>query len=176
MIFKPLSIPGTFIVEMEKRQDERGFLARTWDKGEFAKQGIVFEPAQSYSCFTKKAGTLRGPHYVTAPHRETKLVRVIRESLFEVIIDLRPDSITYKKWLGLTIKAQDYHMVLIPPGCAHAVLTLEDNTEYTSLYTPAHNPLVERGIRFNDPIINIKWPISVEIVSEKDKSWPDYSS
>lgn len=176
MIFKQLTIPGAFVVKIEKRQDERGFLARTWDKEEFAKQGILLDPVQSYTCFTEKAGTLRGPHYVIPPHQDTKLVRVIRGSLHEVIIDLRLNSKTYNKWLGLSMKADDYQMVLTPPGCAHGIITLEDNTEYISLYSPGYDPIIERGIRHDDPVFNIKLPIKVEIISEKDKNWPEFKS
>ena len=174
MKFSATTVLGAYVLDLEKREDDRGFLARTWDRRDIAKHGIDFEILEGYTCNTLKKGTLRGPHYVIPPHKETKLTRVIRGSLYEVIVDLRPDSSTYKKWLGLTMSASDYKMLLTPPGCAHAVLTLEDDTEYISYYAPPYDADHERGIRYDDPAFNIEWPIPISSVSEKDSSWPDF--
>ncbi len=170
----PTKITGCFLITLEKHVDERGFLARCYDKQVFLKNDIKFNPVEGYTCFTGKIGTLRGFHYLAAPHRETKLTRVIRGSLFEVVIDLRRNSKTYKQWFGVTMKASDGKMLLIPPGCAHAILTLEDDTEYLSLYSPPYEPSVERGLRYNDPLFKITWPIKISHVSEKDLKWPNF--
>ena len=174
MKFTSTSVSGAYLIELEKREDERGFLARTWDRREFEEHGIVLNLLEGYTCSTLKKGTVRGPHYVIPPHKEIKLTRVIRGSLYEVIVDLRPDSATYRKWMGMTMKASDYKMLVTPGGCAHAVLTLEDDTEYISYYAPPYDAAHERGIRFDDPAFNINWPIPVSSVSEKDRSWPDF--
>ncbi len=174
MKFNSTIISGMFVINLEPKADSRGFLARSWDRNDFVKHGLVFDPTQGYTCFTKKKGTIRGFHSIIAPHQETKLTRVISGALYEVVIDLRPDSQTYKQWLGFTFHASDYKMLVTPPGCAHAVLTLVDDTEYTSLYSPSYDPIIEKGLRYDDPAFGIIWPIPVEIVSEKDKNWPDY--
>lgn len=175
MKMTPAKISGVFVVELEKREDERGFLARSFDKGFFLQYGIHFDPVEGYTCFSKRRGTIRGFHFLAPPHKEIKLTRVTRGSLFEVVLDIRPDSPTYRKSLGYTFSDTDYSMLLIPSGCAHAVLTLSDDTEYCSLYAPVYEPSIERGIRWNDPAFAIKWPIPVEHISAKDNSWPDYN-
>lgn len=172
MKFTKLPISGAYIVELEKREDGRGFLARTYDKSEFNKYGINLDILQGYTCKTNKQGTLRGLHFMKIA--ETKVTRVIAGTLFEVILDLRPGSITYKKWFGREFCASDYKLLVTPPGCAHAVLTLADDTEYIAYYNPNYNPEYERGIRWDDPMFDIKWPIKPKIISQKDQSWPDY--
>lgn len=169
MKFTPLPIKDAFIVELEKHEDERGFLARSWDREEFRSYGIDLDLLQGYTCWTKKKGTIRGLHYLEVP--ETKITRVTRGKLYEVIVDL--DS---KQWFSAQFSADDYKMLIIPQGCAHAVLTLEGNTEYIAYYSSYYDPAKERGIRFDDPALTIKWPIPVTVVSEKDCSWPDYDN
>lgn len=176
MKFTPTTIAGLFVVDLEKRADERGFLARTWDKKEFAKYGIPLDVLEGYTCYTKKRGTLRGFHYMRAPKEEIKLTRVVRGKLFEVVLDLRPASPTFKKWQGFTLSAADRKLLVIPAGCAHAILALEDDTEYISLYNEPYDPTNEGGVRYDDPTFGIQWPIPVTVVSEKDRSWPDYKS
>lgn len=176
MKFIQTSIPGTYTIRLDKHEDGRGFLARTWDKKEFSEHEISFDLLQGYTCTTLKKGTVRGFHFLVPPHEETKLTRVTRGSLYEVVIDLRPNSPTFKKWFGVTLKASDYTMFVIPPGCGHAVLTLEDNTEYIAYYSTYYKAASERGIRHDDPLFAIKWPIPVTIVSQKDRSWPDYDN
>ncbi len=165
---------GAYIVELEKKEDERGFLVRTWDKQVFKDIGIDFEPVEGYVTTSKKKGTMRGFHYLTVP--EKKLTRVLRGAVYEVIIDLRSDSSTYKQWEAFTLKDTDYKMLYVGSGIAHAILTLEDNTELMSLYSPEYSPGNEGGIRYNDPAFNIPWPIPAEFVSEKDRSWADLSA
>lgn len=176
MKFDKTTIEGIFVIDLEKKEDNRGFLARSWDSQEFIKHGLPFIPVEGYTCFTRKKGTLRGFHFIVSPYEETKLTRVIKGSIFEVVLDLRPASKTYMKYFGISIRYTDYKMITTPPGCAHAILTLEDNCEYQSLYSPKYNPSIERGIRYNDPTFSIKWPIDPKIISEKDLSWPDFKN
>lgn len=175
MIFKKTEIDGLYLIELEKHGDGRGFLARLLDKENFRQNGIKFEPVEGYITETAQKGTTRGFHYQVEPFAENKLTRVISGKVFEVVIDLRPDSPTFKKVLGFELKAKDLKMLFVPKNLAHAILTLEDNTQFQSLYDKPYEPNYERGIRYNDPTFNIKWPIKVENVSQKDLSWEDFS-
>lgn len=174
MILKPTKIKDCFVIELEKKEDERGFLARIFDKEELRNLGISLDIVQGYMTYTKKKGTIRGIHYQASPFAEVKLVRVTSGSVYEIVIDLRKNSSTYKQWLAFEFKASDYKELLIPPNCGHAILALEDNTELTNFYSQSFAPEFERGIRFDDPSFNINWPIPIEFVSDKDKSWEDY--
>lgn len=174
MKFSKTKIAGAYIIELEKKTDERGFLTRIWSKDEFLKHGINLELVQGYTSFTEKKGTLRGIHYRKAAPLVAQLTRCLKGAIYEVILDLRSDSPTFKKWVRFEIKANEYKMLLVPEGCAHAILTSEDNTLFLNLYTQPYDPLLESGIKYNDPLFNIKWPIPVKNVSDKDKSWEDY--
>lgn len=173
MKFTKTKIDGVYIIDLEKKEDERGFLARTWDYEQFAQNGIDFAIMQGYITSSNKKGTMRGFHFLKVP--EQKLTRVIKGSVYEVIIDVRPDSPTYKQWEGFSLKDTDYKMLYVCPGIAHAILTLEDYTELMSLYSPAYAPGNEGGIRYNDPAFNIPWPIPVEVISQKDLGWKDFN-
>lgn len=172
MKFTKTKIEGAYIIELEKKEDDRGFLARTWDIDEFKENGIDFNILQGYITSSIKKGTIRGFHFLTVP--EKKLTRVTKGSIFEVIIDVRPDSETFKKYEVFTLKDRDYKILYIGPGIAHAILTLGDNTQLLSLYSPAYSPSNERGIRYNDPSFDINWPIPITKVSKKDLSWEDF--
>ena len=174
MKFIETKIKGVYLIELEKKADERGFLARTWDIDAFKQNGIDFDILQGYVTSSSRKGTIRGSHFLKVP--EQKLTRVMKGSVYEVVIDVRSDSPTYKQWEAFTLKDSDYKMLFVGPGFAHAILTLEDNTELMSLYSPAYIPGNEGGIRFNDPSFNIQWPIKVEHVSEKDLAWEDFST
>ena len=173
MKFIETKIKGVYLIELEKKEDERGFLARTWDVNEFKENGIDFNILQGYITSSVKKGTMRGFHYLKVA--EQKLTRVTKGAVYEVVIDIRPKSSTYKKWQAFTLKDTDYKMFYAGPGIAHAILTLEDNTELMSLYSPAYVPGNEGGIRYNDPAFNIKWPVEVQQVSKKDMSWEDFN-
>lgn len=172
MKFIPTKINGVYLIELEKKEDKRGFLARTWDSSEFAQNGIDFSIQQGYITSSVKKGTIRGFHFLKVA--EQKLTRVTRGSVYEVIIDTRPDSKTFKQWEAFSLRDADYKILYVCPGIAHAILTLEDNTELSSLYSPAYVPGNEGGIRYNDPAFNIPWPIKVKHVSEKDLAWEDF--
>jgi dTDP-4-dehydrorhamnose 3,5-epimerase len=176
MIFKETKLKGAFIVELEPIKDHRGFFARSWCQKEFEAHGLNSDFLQANITFSSKKGTLRGLHYQIAPYEEIKLVRCTRGAIFDVIIDLRPGSPTYKQWLGTELTADNHKMIYIPAGFAHGYQIQADNTEVfyqvTQFYAPGH----ERGIRWDDPAFKIQWPrVEKRIVSEKDKSWQDYS-
>ena len=176
MIFKETRLKGAFIIELEPIKDHRGFFARSGCKKEFEAHGLESDFAQANITFSPRKGVLRGLHYQIVPYEEIKLVRCTRGAIFDVIIDLRPGSPTYKQWLGTELTADNHKMIYIPAGFAHGYQIQADKTEVfyqvTQFYAPGH----ERGIRWDDPAFKIQWPrVEKRIVSEKDKSWRDYS-
>lgn len=176
MIFHETYLQGAYIIDIEKVLDERGFFARTWCKKEFQKKSLEHEFVQNSISLNNTIGTLRGMHYQRAPWDESKLIRCTRGSIYDVIIDLRPDSDTYHKWLGTELSAENYKILYVPPKFAHGFITLQDNTEVIYHISEYYDPSSEKGIRYNDPFFSIDWPINVATISEKDKNWPDYNS
>ncbi len=173
MKFTETKLKGAFIIELEKREDSRGFFARTFCANEFEEHGLVNRIVQTNMSRTLKKGTLRGMHYQIPPHQETKLVRCTAGAIFDVIIDLRPDSPTFKQWIGVELSAENHKMLFVPRDFAHGFVTLTDNVEVTYEVSEFYTPNSESGIRHNDPTIKIKWPIKVTDTSEKDANWPD---
>jgi dTDP-4-dehydrorhamnose 3,5-epimerase len=174
MNFIPTKINGAFIVEMEKKEDERGFFARTYDADEFQKNGLNSKIVQCNLNFTRDKGTLKGLHYQKQPFSEVKLIRCTRGSVFSVMVDLRPDSSTYKQSESIVLSQNEYCWRYIPEMCANGIQTLEDNTELIYQVTQSYTPESESGIRWNDPTFNINWPLPVELISNKDKNWPNF--
>ncbi len=174
MIFKETELKGAFIIELEKREDVRGFFARTWCKNEFESHGLNTNFVQANMSYNKKKGTLRGMHYQISPYEEIKLVRCTKGAIYDVIIDLRPDSPTYKKWIGVELTTKNYKMLYVPENFAHGLITLDDNTEVSYQVSQFYSPGSECGARYNDPAFGIKWPLDVQVISDKDKNWADY--
>jgi dTDP-4-dehydrorhamnose 3,5-epimerase len=174
MIFTPTHLEGAFLVDVERHADERGFLARTFCEGEFAEHGAPMRIVQSSTIHSPRRNTLRGLHYQEAPHREIKLVRCTRGSVFLVMVDLRPGSATRNSWLGVELTAQEERMAYVPEGFAQGYQTLGDDVEV--LYQMSHHyvPEAARGVRWDDPTLGIQWPPAQErIISERDRAWPD---
>ncbi len=174
MIFTETELKGAFLIDVEKMEDHRGFFARTWCRNEFEERGLNAHVAQANVSYNRKMGTLRGMHYQEAPFEESKLVRCTRGAAYDVIIDLRPDSPTCRKWFGVELTPDNYRMIYVPEGFAHGFQTLEDNTEIVYQVTQLYVPGAERGVRWNDPAFNIRWPREVQVISSKDAAWPDY--
>ena len=175
MIFKKTQLKDAFIIQAEKLEDERGFFARTWCKSEFETQGLNTRLVQVNVAFNKKKGVLRGMHYQVTPYEETKLIRCTKGAIYDVIIDLRESSPTYKQWMGVELTQDNYRMLYVPEGFAHGYQTLEDNTEVSYQVSQFYAPDSEKGVRWDDPTFNIKWPeVEERIVSEKDQMWSDY--
>lgn len=175
MIFTETKVQGAFIIEPQPFTDERGFFARGWCQQEFEEHGLNGNVVQANLSSNKKRGTLRGMHYQLPPHAETKLVRCTRGALFDVLVDLRLGSPTYLQWVGVELTEDNYKMLFVPENCAHGFITLADNTEATYQVTAAYAPGAERGLRYDDPAFGIEWPIPVEVISEKDRNWDDYT-
>jgi dTDP-4-dehydrorhamnose 3,5-epimerase len=176
MVFGETEIPGTYTVGLEKRADNRGFFARGWCRQEFADQGLNNRLVQMNVSFNRCRHTLRGFHYQTTPYQEDKILRCVRGAVHDVVIDLRPDSATYMQHISIALSAANYRMLLVPKGCANAFLTLEDDTEVTYLVSEFYTPAAERGVRWNDPAFGINWPAEPAIISNKDRSWPNFAN
>lgn len=174
MIFTPTPLAGAYLIDLEKRGDDRGFFARMFCAKEFANQGLESNFVQMNNSLTAKAGTLRGLHYQLTPNAEVKVVRCVRGSLWDAIVDLRPDSPTFLKWFAAELSAENRTMMYVPRGFAHAILTLTDDVEAVYMVSNEYAPEHERGLRWDDPAIGVEWPISPTELSAKDAAWPDF--
>lgn len=174
MIFSDTKLKGVFVVDLEPIDDERGFFARTFCQEEFTQKGLVSSFDQTSVSFNKAAGTLRGMHYQAAPFEETKLVRCTMGRVYDVTLDLRRDSPTFLSWVGVELSAGNRSAIYIPRGCAHGFLTLADDCEILYDITPAYHGQSARGVRWNDPIFGIQWPIDVKVISDRDRAFPDF--
>ena len=172
MKFSPTKLPGVWIVDLEKREDERGFFARSWCQREFEQHGLAPRLVQCSVSFNHKKGTLRGMHYQIAPHEEAKLVRCTRGAIYDVAVDLRPDSSTYKQWTAVELGAENSRMLYVPEGCGHGFQTLADDTEVFYQMSEFYHPESARGVRWNDPQLAILWPVAGKIISPRDQDLP----
>ena len=176
MIVHETEIPGAFVIEPEPVADERGSFARIFDADEFAERGLETEFVQWSVSFNERTGTLRGLHFQREPHAETKLVRCTRGSLFDVIVDLRPDSPAFTRWAAVELSADNRRALYIPKGLAHGFQTLADGTEVVYAITEPYAPDSAAGVRWDDPAFGIDWPPAEDrVMSEKDRSWPDFT-
>ena len=174
MRFEPLPLAGAHLVELDEIRDERGLNARLFCEREFAEHGLVDRMVQTNLIVNARRGTLRGFHFQVHPHREAKLFRVVRGAMFDVIIDLRPASPTFGEWTGVRLEAGAPRLLYVPEGFGQGFLTLEDDTELIYQVSSFYTPEAGRGIRWNDPAFAVDWPIGIEVVSDKDASWPDF--
>ncbi len=176
MRFTETELPGVFIVALERREDERGFFARIWDPDELAANGLERRLAHASIAWNERAETLRGLHYQAPPHAETKLVRCTRGAIYDVVVDLRPDSPTYKRWLAVELAEDDGRMLYVPEGFAHGYQTRADGTETLYLISERYVPEAQRGVRWDDPAFGIEWPATPPgTMSERDRGWPDFT-
>jgi dTDP-4-dehydrorhamnose 3,5-epimerase len=174
MLFLETKLNGAFTIDVQRIEDSRGFFARAFCKREFEQRGLNPAIVQCNVSFNPQKGTLRGMHYQQEPFREVKVVRCIAGAIFDAIVDLRPDSSTYRQWTGVELSAQNGRSLYVPEGFAHGYLTLTENTEVFYQVSEFYSPGYERGIRWNDPAFRIQWPIEPLIISPKDASHPDF--
>lgn len=174
MIFTETKLKGVFIIEPERLEDERGFFARTFCQEEFAAHGLNPRVVQCNISFNKKGGTLRGMHYQIAPYEEAKLIRCTRGAIYDAIINLRPESSTFKQWIAVELTADNRRMLYIPEGFAHGFQTLEDNTEVFYQMSEFYHPECARGVRWDDPEFGIEWPLLHPILSDSDCSFNNF--
>ena len=172
MIFKETILPGAYVIEPKKIGDDRGYFARIWCKREFQQHGLRADLAQSNVGFSHRKGTLRGLHFQKAPHEEVKIVRCTRGSMFDVIVDLRPESPTYKRWFGVELNDENSRMIYVPEGFAQGYLTLTDNTEMSYHTSQFYNAEAASGVRYDDAALGIRWPLTATVISEQDRNWP----
>jgi dTDP-4-dehydrorhamnose 3,5-epimerase len=172
MQFNPTPIPGASLIDLEMRGDDRGFFARLYCEREFAQAGFGMQFVQINNSLSRRRGTLRGMHYQLPEAAEVKVVRCIHGALFDVIVDLRPDSPTFRRWYGAELSAENRRMMVVPRGCAHGFLTLAPDTEALYLVSASYAPARERGLRYDDPAFRIEWPFPPEEISAKDRQWP----
>lgn len=169
MIFTETKLKGAYLIDVTRIEDNRGFFGRSYCKNEFEKYGLNTNIVQANVSYNRKKGTLRGLHTQNAPFEETKLVRCTRGAIYDVIVDLRPASNTYKQWIGAELTADNYRMLYVPEGFAHGFITLEDESDVTYQVTQFYSPQTEQGFRWDDPAFRIQWPVQPQIISEKDQ-------
>ena len=173
MIFRETKLKGAFVIEEERHEDERGYFARTWSAQEFEAHGIVSQIAECNISFSKKKGTLRGMHFQLPPFAQAKLVRCTRGAIYDVAIDLRPESETFRQWVAVNLTANK-GMFYIPTGFAHGFQTLEDESEIFYQMSDVYNPESAGGVRWNDPAFGIEWPEAERIIIARDREYPDF--
>jgi dTDP-4-dehydrorhamnose 3,5-epimerase len=173
MKFHELGLSGPRLVELEAISDERGWFARAWCEREFAEQGIQARWVQSNLSYNRRRGTLRGLHYQAPPEEEPKLVQCIAGSLYDVIVDLRPGSATFLRWIAVELDAREPRLLYVPPGFAHGFQVLEDHTSLFYLMGAPYVPAAARGIRWDDPRLAVRWPVADPVLSERDRTFPD---
>jgi dTDP-4-dehydrorhamnose 3,5-epimerase len=175
MRFIETSLPGAFVMEPERHDDERGFFARMWCAEELADHGLCPTWVQSSISHNDRAGTLRGMHYQAEPHAETKLVTCTAGAVFDVIVDLRPASPAFRRWFSLELTAEDHATVYVPPGLAHGFLTLRDDSVVQYHMSEYHHPESARGVRWDDPAFGVRWPGEPTAMSQRDREYPDFA-
>ncbi len=176
MIFQETKLAGVFEIYLEPNTDERGFFARTWCQGEFGDHGLNSKLVQCSVSLNSRRGTLRGVHYQWMPFVETKVVRCTSGAIYDVVLDLREQSPTFKQWFATVLSAENRHSVYVPEGCAHGFLTLTDGCEVLYQMSEFYHPETGRGVRWNDPAFQIVWPAEVVVISERDRTYPDFES
>jgi dTDP-4-dehydrorhamnose 3,5-epimerase len=175
IIFKETELKGAYLIEPEKFEDQRGFFARSFSQTEFAAHGLRTQFVEAAISFNRRRHTLRGMHLQSPPHAQAKLVRCTRGAIYDVMIDLRPESPTYKQWFAETLTEENRLMLYVPEGFAHGFQTLEDNSELFYQISATYDRPSERGVRWNDPAFAIRWPASQGIIiNERDRTYPDF--
>ncbi|HUX73326.1 MAG TPA: dTDP-4-dehydrorhamnose 3,5-epimerase [Steroidobacteraceae bacterium] len=172
MIFTPCTLAGAFIVDVDPRHDERGFFARSYCDEQFRAQGIEAPIRECSLSFNARLGTLRGMHYQASPHAEDKLVRCTAGAIFDVIVDMRPQSATHRRWFGTELSARNRRALFAPRGFAHGFISLSDGAEVFYMISAAHAPQFSRGFKWNDPAVAIEWPLRPAVISARDDGYP----
>ena len=172
MQFRETPLAGAWVIDPTPRIDDRGRFMRAWCSREFAEHGVCFSPVQANMGFSTHRGTIRGMHYQDAPALEAKLVRCTKGAIFDVLIDLRPESASFRRWFGVELSAENGRMLYVPDRCAHGYQTLEECTEIYYMASECFSPGSVRGVRFDDPAFDIRWPLAATAVSEQDRNWP----
>ena len=176
MIFTATKIPGAFLIDLERQEDDRGFFARSFCASEFKRNGLKAEFVQDSISFNPAKGTLRGMHYQGAPHEEAKIVRCTRGAIYDVLVDVRPASPAFRQWLGCELTAENRRSLYVPEGCAHGFQTLGHDAEVFYQISEFYHPECARGVRWNDPAFGIQWPWPNPVISARDQGFPDWGN
>ena len=174
MLFRDTPLPGVFVIEPERREDDRGYFARAWCRKEFGDRGLCSDWVQISTSFNRRRGTVRGMHFQASPHEEVKLIRCTRGAIYDVALDLRPDSPTFRKWFAAELSADNGGMLYLPKGIAHGFQTLIDASEVLYNISGYYHAESSRGVLWNDPGFAIAWPVAEPILSLRDQEWPDF--
>ena len=175
MIFSTTNVEGAYLIRPERLEDERGFFARTYCVRELADHGIDPQVVQRSISYNRLRGTLRGMHFQSAPHEETKLVSCLRGSVYDVVLDLRPSSSTYRRWTAATLTADGLETLFIPKGCAHGFISLADDSTVHYEISEFHYPESARGVRYDDPAFGIEWPLQPAVINSRDLGYLPYA-
>lgn len=176
MIFESTEIDGALRLRLQPHEDARGFFARAWSASDFRPHGLIDELEQCALSYNRRAGTVRGMHYQLAPREETKIVRCVRGAIYDVLLDLRPASPTFTRWIGQELTADNRLALYVPPGVAHGFQTLADDTDVLYLISGLHDPALARGVRWDDPAFRITWPRPATVISERDRTYSDFTA
>ncbi|NTW03459.1 MAG: dTDP-4-dehydrorhamnose 3,5-epimerase [Oscillochloris sp.] len=171
MFFTSTELEGAYIIDLQRFEDNRGFFACTWEANEFEKHGLVSQLVQANLSYNRTRGTLRGMHFQHAPYAETKLIRCVRGAIVDIIIDLRPNSPSYKRWISAELTAENRRAIYVPEGFAHGFQTLVDDVEVIYQVSQVYTPSAASGVRYDDPTFGITWPLPVSEISPKDLTW-----
>jgi dTDP-4-dehydrorhamnose 3,5-epimerase len=174
MKFQPTEVAGALLIEPERHEDDRGFFARTYCIDELAQHGLDPKVVQRSISYNRRRGTLRGMHFQTAPHEENKIVSCIRGEIYDVVLDVRPASPSYRRWVGATLTADNHKLLFVPKGCAHGFITLTDDAIVHYEISEFHHPESARGVRYDDPAFGISWPLAPVVVHPRDLAYPPY--
>jgi dTDP-4-dehydrorhamnose 3,5-epimerase len=175
VIFETTKIEGAWLLDLTPHQDERGFFARAWSAEDFRRRSLVDTLQQCALSYNHRTGTVRGMHYQAPPREEIKIIRCVRGAVFDVMLDLRPASLTYKRWLGCELSADSRRAVYVPRGVAHGFQSLTDDAEVLYLISEEYDPALARGVRWDDPAFDIRWPLPPSMISARDRGYPDFS-
>ena len=175
MQFTETAVHGAYVIELKRITDQRGFFARQWCQQQLAARGLCDQISQINTGTSTRAGTLRGMHYQLPPHAEVKIAQCPRGAVYDVVVDLRPESPTFRRWHGVELTGDNYLSLYVPEGCAHGYLTLTDDTVLTYLTSRAYAPTAATGVRYDDAAFGIEWPGAISVVSEPDRNWPAFS-
>jgi dTDP-4-dehydrorhamnose 3,5-epimerase len=174
MRFSETELPGVFVIDLERIEDERGFFARSWDAEEFVRHGLDARLVACNISYNKRRGTLRGMHFQSAPHGECKLVRCTRGALYDVAVDLRPSSVGFCRWVAVELTADNRRMLFVPPDVAHGFQTLSDDSEVFYQMSCPYEPTAARGVRWDDPAFGIRWPDAERVITARDRAFADF--
>jgi dTDP-4-dehydrorhamnose 3,5-epimerase len=176
LIISATKVAGAFVIQPERIEDERGYFARTYCARELAEHGIDPQVVQRSISYNRVRGTLRGMHFQAAPHEENKIVSCGRGSIYDVVVDLRRDSATYRSWFGITLTDEDATALFIPKGCAHGFITLADDTTVHYDISGFYHPESARGVRYDDPALGIEWPLAPVVIADRDLGFPKFDN